>query len=579
MANDRPVYLAILIDCRIAGQAVVVDLCNAGIVGQENGRGAVRGLDGYADDIRVVDAVGQEEISVVLGQLLKGVLRAFVDGAHADAVLFAADHAAAAGVDRAAQRTVLKLVGGGRIHAAQIDRPVQGAGLGRRNVEINIGVLDRSGAGIAGSKRGAAVIRRGKVNILYFALILASVHQYGGKHIRGIDGQAGNALGQILVGVADGDVAASHDICAVAGRIDQVGSGQGTVAAQADRPVQRAGFIGLEGGLRLIGSEIVKARIAAQDAGKVGHLLAERTVHNDAVNIGCDAGADMDDIRQHLDDTAGRVDIQYADIALAADGGRRVKVQHLDRRALRNGDFGADSVFVNGQLLHRTAADSDAGVRSHGDDLVDIARQVELRAVLAVHLDVLEAIVAGGAVFQIGVSADVYTADIGIADRPDGDILVGQAVHDHFGRGAVFQDNTAIALVTFARAAGNDAAIYGNIVQRDISEADTACDIQVAGHCHVFQRYARGRDHQIAGNAVGVGAGSLHRCADHADQHDGNLAACDVVQRTEGSARVAAQDALFHCGLDIAAAPAAGLPAVGKGKILAGKRLKQQVAA
>ena len=219
------------------------------------------------------------------------------------------------------------------------------------------------------------------------------------------------------------------------------------------------------------------------------------------MNVGGDTGTDVDIIWQHFHLAARCVDIQGADGALAGHSCSGIQIQLFYRRALCNRYGGVDRVFIDGHFFHRAAADVDFGFRCHGDNFVDIAGQIEPRAGFAVDLDILETVPSGRFAFQIGVGADIYFVNISIANRADSDILVGGTVDNHFRGSAVFQNDTAIALVAFASAAGNDFAVYSHVIKRDISQSDAASDIQVAGNGHVFKSDTRAGDHQVACNA------------------------------------------------------------------------------
>ena len=210
---------------------------------------------------------------------------------------------------------------------------------------------------------------------------------------------------------------------------------------------------------------------------------------------------------------------------------------------------------------------------------MNVAGKIKTRTVLAVDLYVLESMSSGGFAFQIGVGADINLFNVGITYGANRYILVRRTVDNHFRGRTVFQDDTAIALITFAGAAGNDLAVYCNIIERYIAETHTTGDIQVAGDGHIFQRYTGAGNHQVTRNAGRVSAGGLDRCADDAHQHAGDFAAGNIIERAEGTIRIALQDAFFCCCLDISAAPAARQAAICKRQIFTRARLQHQIAA
>ena len=179
MLDDCPVNLAVFINCGFAGQGSFINFADARIVMEEFRRSTVSGCNRNLFHGRIVDGVGQEEICVIFSQFCKCVLRSFNRVAHTDTVFLAANHLAAARVDSATQRTILKLIAGRSRHTLFVDRPVERAILGGGNIEIDICVFNRRGFRISGCEVGFAVVWRREVNRFYYALIIAAVYQHG----------------------------------------------------------------------------------------------------------------------------------------------------------------------------------------------------------------------------------------------------------------------------------------------------------------------------------------------------------------------------------------------------------------
>ncbi len=177
------------------------------------------------------------------------------------------------------------------------------------------------------------------------------------------------------------------------------------------------------------------------------------------------------------------------------------------------------------------------------------------------------------------MGANAGGSDIRIALGTDGDKLVANAVHNHFVGGDVAQDDTALALVAFAGAAGHNLAQYRHILQQHVAQADTACQIQVAGDDGVAQRDARGRNGHIAIYAAQLMFAGLADGGSHGlHQHFGHLAPRHMVLRPERAVRVTAHDAGVCGGLHHCAAPFAEIAAIGKTQSLAGRGLEHHIA-
>ena len=218
------------------------------------------------------------------------------------------------------------------------------------------------------------------------------------------------------------------------------------------------------------------------------------------------------------------------------------------------------------------------GIGGQVDHFFHVPGQLKAGARLALQLDQLEAVLIRGHVLQVGGGAHTGYVDVGISLHPEGDELVVDAVHHHGVGLHVAQDNTAVALVALARAAGNDAPQHRDVFQQQLAQPDTAGEVQVTGNHGVAQVDAGGGNGHIAVHiAQLIFPRLIDGGAQGAGQHRGHLAPGDVVLGPEGAVGVPVDNPRVGGGGNHGPAPVAELPAVGIAQRLAGAGLQHHV--
>ena len=134
--------------------------------------------------------------------------------------------------------------------------------------------------------------------------------------------------------------------------------------------------IGHERAQQAGGRNILRFRIACQDQGLHGGLLRRHGIHLLAVNNSGNAGTNGDLVRQHFHFTAGGVDNQMLNVALAGNQGGGVQVQLLDHRAPVDDDRGIHCGFIYCQLGNGALGGADLGAGGAVDNFPNAAGQV-----------------------------------------------------------------------------------------------------------------------------------------------------------------------------------------------------------
>ena len=188
---------------------------------------------------------------------------------------------------------------------------------------------------------------------------VARVHHDGGEVVVRVGRQPLQRRGELLVRLRDRQVAVERDAGVPLRGRHQLALGDGAVGGGADRPVGSAGLVRLKDGRRGGRRDVLDLRIARQQARVLGRLGALLRVHARAGDCGGNAGADVDVVREHGDDGAGRVDVDVFHVAVARDRHARVEVQRLDRGVGVEYQRRTRSLFVNGQILERSGGDTE----------------------------------------------------------------------------------------------------------------------------------------------------------------------------------------------------------------------------
>ena len=235
-----------------------------------------------------------------------------------------------------------------------------------------------------------------------------------------------------------------------------------------------------------------------------------------------------------------------ADIALSVYGSTYIQIQVPHTGSLLNRQCGIDSFLINGHCGSRSLRNSQVGIRSLVDDLLDIARHLQGQSVLPVQLNGQQTIGRLGSIFNIGVRPHMGHINRGITFCADRNKLIGQTVHYHFLGRDISQNHTAFTGVALASSADHDSAQNSDVIQQHISKAHASGDVQVTGNHGILQMDAGSVDNHIAVHAAQSGlARLLHQITNGLHQNRGSFTARDIVSGTEGTIGITAYDTAF----------------------------------
>ena len=573
LLHHHPVQSARLVQVGIQPHRGGIHLiyCRVGI---EAGRCTVYGGKGHLFDGGTLPTVhvGEPQVQVVGLQLLQR------DVVHVKCIGDVLGHIEGSKAQIAADGVGLKVVGRGGGRPLGQHRPVQPAGLGGHGRHLPGGAGDFGHIGVTGGEIGHGVVRRSKGDDLQRAPLLPRVHKDGGQVIGAVGGQAADFDAARLAGAGQAQGAALDNLGAVGRGVEQIVHPHGAVGHRGDRPIDGTLLIGAEPGGGAGGRQIRDLRVARQQPWVRRGLRRRFTVHLLPVDGGLHAGPDSDLIRQHRHRAARGVDGQVADVPVAGHGGGHVQVHVVHLSARGNVQSRIRGFFVHVDGIHMSAGDANTGLGRQVRDLLDIARQVEGKAVLPLQGNLAQAVPRGGAVVQIGVGAHAGMFNDPVALHADGNLLVGDVVHNQLGRVHIAQHNAVVSALAHAAAADDDLPQHGHILQRDLAQIHAARYVEVAAHHGIPQGDAGARNGYIApGAPQAVDSGCLHRGAHGLYHQDRRLSAGNLVLGAEAAVRVAVHQAVPGCRGNIAPAPLTQLPAVGKAGVLAGIRLQHQI--
>ena len=573
LLHHHPVQSARLVQIGIQPHRGGVHLiyCRVGI---KAGRCTVYRGKGHLFDGGTLSAahIGEPQVQVVGLQLLQR------DVVHIKCIGDILGHIEGSKAQIAADRVGLKVVGRGGGRPLGQHCPVQPAGLGRHSGHLPGGAGDFRHIGVAGGKIRHGVVRRGKGDDLQRTPLLPRVHKDGGQVIGAVGGQAADFDTARLAGASQAQGAALDDLWAVRRGINQILHPHGAVSHRGDRPIDGSPLIGAEPGGGAGGRQVRDLRVASQQPWVRRSLRRRFTVHLLPVDIGLHARADGDLIRQHRHCAARGVDGQVSDVPISGHGGGHIQVHIVHLSARGNVQGRIRGLFVHIDGVHMSAGDTNVGLGRQVRDLLDIARQVEGKALLPLQGDLAQAVPGGSAVVQIGVGTHAGMFNDPVALHTDGNLLVGDVVYDQLGRVHIAQHDAVVSALAHASAADNDLAQHGHILQCDLAQIHTACNVEVTAHHGILQGDSGACNGHIApGAPQAVDSGCLHRGAHGLYHQDRRLSAGNLVLGAEAAVRIAVNQAVPGRRGNIAPAPLAQLPAVGKAGVLTGIRLKHQI--
>ncbi len=317
---------------------------------------------------------------------------------------------------------------------------------------------------IAAAKCRNRVVRRGE--FLYFAgaFPLVRIDQYGGYVIRTIGLQPGNFSHKFRVGGRCPQRSTAQNRRTIGWRRNQVVYADRSVVFSAYRPVDCAAFIGGEDQLCRCGCDVAHLWIPGENARRFGGFLRQLAVHYFSCDIRCIAGTHNNRIGKHGYSRTGSADDQRVDISFASDAGSCIQIQGFDSRIGSNFQARASSFFVDGQGFHRTLGNGQGRAWRAVHYVFQIARQGKGRPVFAFQINVAQATVAAGAVFQVCRGAEYAVFNASIAVDADRNKLIPQAVDDQIVGSDMPQRNAGVALLTFTAAGNYNAAQHFHIL-------------------------------------------------------------------------------------------------------------------
>ena len=545
------------------------------------GRGAVQGLDGDLLDGGTLGAVhiGQPQVQVVISDLLQ--MHGIHLGHQIGGILLHIHDAVAQIARHRVGLEVGGLGGGGTLGQQRVVHSAILIGHDQRlNDLLAVIAVSNGHGGIAAGKGGGGIVGGGESGDLHRASHPAVIHQNGRDIVGAVGGQAGHLGGEGRVGAGGGERAALENGAAVDGRIHQLILLHRAVGQGGHRPVDGTLLVGLEDQVGGLGGDILRRRIAGEQAGVLGGLLSRHGIHLLLINIGGDAGTHRDGIGEHHGGGTGRVDIHVADIAGAFHLGGGIQIHHAGHGFVVDVQSGADGLLVDGDALGHALRQGDGGAGGQIDHILDIAREVELGAKRAVQGQAGQTVAVVGDILQVGGGADIDLGDVGEALRLQGDKLVGHTIQDQLVGGDITQQNAVFALLALAGAGDHNLTQHAYIFQLHIAQTDAAADIQVTVDHSVLQGDTGGVDGQVAVHAPqAMYARLLDGGADGLGEHHGHLAAGHILLGAEAAVGIAGDDTLLGNRLNHVAAPITELAAVVEAQRLAGAALEHHVLA